>query len=103
VKVTVVWATLQVQESVALDLPAGASVADAVAGSGLIDRHSLDPAKISLAIFGRRARADAPLSEGDRVELTRPLAIDPKAARVERARRKPLARGAPAKKASASE
>jgi len=102
-KVTVVWATLQVQDTVALDLPACASVADAVAESGLVTRHRLDLAGIALAIFGRRARADALVADGDRVELTRPLIVDPKVARARRARRKPRVRMPLCKKHPAAE
>ncbi len=69
-----------------VDLPAGATVADAVARSGLVARYGIDRAALGFAIFGRRVRADAPLADGDRVELTRPLVVDPKAARGERAR-----------------
>ena len=47
---------------------------------------ALDRAKLGYAIFGQRARADTPLRDGDRVELTRPLVADPKDARRRRAR-----------------
>ncbi len=86
--VTVVWATAQVQDVVPVELPPGATVADAVARSGLVAQYGLDPAQIGFAIFGRRARADATLADGDRVELTWPLIVDPKVARARRARAK---------------
>jgi putative ubiquitin-RnfH superfamily antitoxin RatB of RatAB toxin-antitoxin module len=38
-------------------------------------------------IHGKRASLDQPLAEGDRVEIYRPLAIDPKEARRRRAAR----------------
>ena len=91
-KVTVVWATAAVQDLVEVEMPAGATVADAVAESGLVADYALDQDKLGYAIFGRRAHADAPLVDGDRVELTRPLEVDPKAARATRARLKPLAK-----------
>lgn len=90
--VTVVWATAQVQDAVSVELNPGATVADAVERSGLLAQHGLDPAELGYAIFGRRARRDAPLADGDRVELTRPLLVDPGAARARRARAKPLAK-----------
>ena len=93
--VTVVWATPSIQDVVEVDLPAGATVADAVARSGLVEQYRLDPTVLGFAIFGRRVRADAGLAEGDRVELTRPLEADPKVARLRRARAKPLAKLAP--------
>lgn len=90
--VTVVWATPHVQDAVAVLLPGGATIADAVARSGLIEHYGLDPAAIGFAVFGRRRDADAALADGDRVELTRPLLADPKAARAQRAREQPLGR-----------
>jgi putative ubiquitin-RnfH superfamily antitoxin RatB of RatAB toxin-antitoxin module len=87
--VGVAWATPLVQDVTEVELPAGATVADAVARSGLVARYGIDIAMLGFAIFGRRVRADAPLADGDRVELARPLQIDPKAARAGRARAKP--------------
>jgi putative ubiquitin-RnfH superfamily antitoxin RatB of RatAB toxin-antitoxin module len=92
--VTVVWATSSLQDIVEVDLPVGATTADAAARSGLVARYGLDMAGLAYAIFGKRARADAALSPGDRVELTRPLAADPKVARARRARASPLAKPA---------
>ncbi|HVN34850.1 MAG TPA: RnfH family protein [Casimicrobiaceae bacterium] len=89
-KVTVVWATASVQDLVDVELPSGSSVGQAVDRSGLVRQHGLDPARLGIAVFGRRTARDAALAEGDRIELTRPLAVDPKAARIARARTGPL-------------
>jgi putative ubiquitin-RnfH superfamily antitoxin RatB of RatAB toxin-antitoxin module len=91
-KVTVVWATPSIQDVVDVEMPAGATVGQAVDRSGLVTRYGLDPARLGLAVFGRPSSRDVPLAEGDRIDLTRPLAIDPKAARIARARATPLAR-----------
>jgi putative ubiquitin-RnfH superfamily antitoxin RatB of RatAB toxin-antitoxin module len=45
--------------------------------------------KQAFGIFGKRTALDHPLSEGDRVEIYRALAMDPKEARRLRARKKP--------------
>ena len=84
--VTVVWATAGVQDVVAVSLPQGATVGDAVAQSRIIETYALDATQLRFAIFGRRAAAEATLSDGDRVEITRPLQADPKEARRRRAR-----------------
>jgi putative ubiquitin-RnfH superfamily antitoxin RatB of RatAB toxin-antitoxin module len=84
--VTVVWATAGLQDIVAVSLPQGATVGDAVAQSRIIETYVLDATQLRFAIFGRRAPAEAPLSDGDRVEITRPLQADPKEARRRRAR-----------------
>lgn len=87
--VTVVYAARGVEAIEPLVLPAGATVEDAVAASGLVARLSL-PATIAYAIHGQRAAPDVPLANGDRVEITRPLVADPKAARRDRAAKHPL-------------
>ena len=40
--------------------------------------------EISVGIWGRKAGLDQPLRNGDRIELYRPLLVDPKVARRER-------------------
>ena len=88
--VTVVHAAPGLEATVELEVPDTATIADAVAASGLLARFQLDPTTIAFAIFGQRADADTLLRTGDRIELTRPLTIDAKAARKARAA---LARG----------
>ena len=87
-KVTVVWATPAVQDSVDVDLPAGATVGDAVDASGLVGQYGIDISRLGFAVYGRRAFPETVLAEGDRIDLTRPLEVDPKAARIARARAK---------------
>jgi putative ubiquitin-RnfH superfamily antitoxin RatB of RatAB toxin-antitoxin module len=92
VKVSVVWATAAIQDVVEVEVLPGATIADALARSGLVPRYALDPAMLGFAVFGRRAWSHTALADGDRVELTRPLEVDPKEARLARARSKPLRR-----------
>ncbi|WAT16290.1 RnfH family protein [Xanthomonas fragariae] len=67
--------------SVLLDLPKGATVAEAVAASGL----AIEQAPAAHAVYGLVAGPEQVLREGDRVELLRPLLLDPKEARRRRA------------------
>ena len=72
-----------------LELPEGASVNDAIELSGVraaFPQLQIDGARIG--IFSRRTTLSAPLRDGDRVEIYRPLKIDPKEARRRRARAK---------------
>ena len=85
VKVTVVWATPHIQDVVALTLPAGATVATAIARSGLIVAYGIDPAATRAGLHGRVVPDETPLRDGDRVEICRPLVVDPKEARRLRA------------------
>jgi putative ubiquitin-RnfH superfamily antitoxin RatB of RatAB toxin-antitoxin module len=71
-----------VVDEVALVLPAGATVADALRASGLHDRHpnvSLDACP--LGIWGSRCRPADLLRDRDRIEIYRPLQVDPMTAR----------------------
>lgn len=72
-----------------LELPAGASVADAIEASGFRTAHpSCSPDDMQVGIFAGKVRMDARLRDGDRVEIYRPLKIDPKEARRKRAGKK---------------
>lgn len=91
--VEVAYALPSKQRIVALRVPEGTTARQAVA---LADLPSLFPelpeetfAQATLGIFGKALRDPdtQPLREGDRVEVYRPLAIDPKVARLERAKR----------------
>lgn len=68
-----------------LSLPEGATVADALAACGEgAARGVLGGGEGLLGIWGRAAAPDARLQHGDRVEVYRPLQVDPKMARRER-------------------
>lgn len=69
-----------------LALPAGATVADALRGSGFVADLQAD---VQVGIFGRLANFATPLRDGDRVEIYRPLKLDPKEARRRRAAKRP--------------
>jgi putative ubiquitin-RnfH superfamily antitoxin RatB of RatAB toxin-antitoxin module len=68
-----------------LDVAPGATVGAAVAQSGIAERIDVSRGALGYAIFGRRVAASEPLADGDRIEITRPLAADPKLARRRRA------------------
>ncbi len=80
--VEVVHALAERQERVRLTLAEGATAADALDARGLSGRG------LALGIGGRVVPASRRLRDGDRVELLRPLAQDPKEARRQRARRR---------------
>jgi hypothetical protein len=84
VKVEVVYAHPQGAQVVSVNLPAGATLRDALAASGF----ELNVEQQAFGIFGKRAALDQPLKPGDRVEIYRPLAMDPKEARRLRARKR---------------
>jgi len=87
--VEVVYALPSGEDAVTLTLAAGATVAEAVRASGVLERHpEIDLGRHRIGIFGRVVAAQAPLRDGDRVEIYRPLTIDAKEARRGRAFRR---------------
>ena len=63
----------------------GATVAQAIERSGLPQaRPGFDWRRAGVGLWGRKSGPDAVLREGDRVEVYRPLQVDPKLARRER-------------------
>ena len=89
-RVEVVYALPLVQDVVSLEVAVDTTVAQALAASGILARHpDIDLSATALGIWGRRVTPDALLREGDRVEIYRPLQVDPKEVRRRRAARKP--------------
>jgi putative ubiquitin-RnfH superfamily antitoxin RatB of RatAB toxin-antitoxin module len=87
IPVEVVYALPERQTLLALQMPAGATVREAIEQSGVLQLHpEIDLSQAAVGIFGRRAPLDARLREHDRVEIYRPLTADPKDARRRRAR-----------------
>ncbi|HET9189476.1 MAG TPA: RnfH family protein [Rudaea sp.] len=85
IRVEVAYADPQRQVLLAVAVAAGSTVADAIAASGILAQlPGFVPAGIG--IFGRLVEPDTLLRDGDRVELYRPLQIDPKQARRNRVR-----------------
>lgn len=71
-----------------LDLEEGATVSQALRASGLATEFpALDLESAALGVWGRKAVPGQRLRERDRVEVYRPLQVDPKLARRERFRR----------------
>ena len=68
-------------DQVQLTLPAGTCLRDAVAASGLCQRHALAPESVEAGIWGRKLPLHTLLRERDRIELYRALRVDPKEAR----------------------
>ena len=61
------------RESVALDLPAGSTVADAVAAVRSLPGGSLLPARPLVARAMAQVRAEVPLTAGDELALLPPM------------------------------
>jgi uncharacterized protein len=76
-----------VVDRVTLDLDGPVTVADALRLSGVLERHGLQMERILAGIWGRVQAPTTMLRAFDRVEVYRPLTVDPKEARRLRYRR----------------
>jgi putative ubiquitin-RnfH superfamily antitoxin RatB of RatAB toxin-antitoxin module len=82
ISIEVVFAAPDRQKLVTINMAAGASVAHSIAASGLATEFpDYRFENLEFGIWGRMVSADHPLLPGDRVEIYRPLAIDPREAR----------------------
>jgi putative ubiquitin-RnfH superfamily antitoxin RatB of RatAB toxin-antitoxin module len=82
VRVEVVYALPQRAIEIALVLPVTATVADALAAAAADLRSAgVDVAAAEVGVFGAVVGRNRVLEPGDRIEVYRPLAVDPKAAR----------------------
>lgn len=85
--IQVLYINQNIQSLVNTEVPEGVSVKQAIKKSGLLDKHpdiSLD--KNQVGVFGELASLETVLHEGDRVEIYRPLSMDPMEARRLRAK-----------------
>ncbi|KRW80854.1 RnfH family protein [Marinobacter sp. P4B1] len=90
-QVEVAYARPDKQQIVPVKVPEGATALEAVKLSGIVDIFpEIEPDAIDMGVFGKVIKdpASHELREGDRVELYRALKIDPKQARLNRAKKK---------------
>ncbi|MGR8936034.1 MAG: RnfH family protein [Gammaproteobacteria bacterium] len=84
--VEVVYATPERQELIALRIAEGATAAQAIEQSGIVQRFpEVETAPAAIGVFGKLCTPDRLLEDGDRVEIYRPLRADPKELRRQRA------------------
>ncbi len=84
----------------------GTTIEQAINLSGILDHFpDIDPGNVNkVGIFGKLAKLDKVLQDGDRVEIYRPLIADPKEVRRKRAAEgKVMTKGAAEKSASSPE
>jgi len=61
-----------------LDVPEGCTVREAIEHSGLLSQYpDIDLAQQRVGIFGKLTKLDAAVTDGDRVEIYRPITVDP--------------------------
>jgi putative ubiquitin-RnfH superfamily antitoxin RatB of RatAB toxin-antitoxin module len=88
ISVEVVFAENQQQKIVKLYVPPTSCVAEIIRRSGILsDFPHIDLTKNKVGIFGKLRTLDSQVEHGDRIEIYRPLIVDPKKIRRNRAKR----------------
>jgi uncharacterized protein len=90
ISVEVSFALPSTQYLVSLLVAPGISVQDAIAAASAQIPVELPPLEGNVGIFSKFVALDHPLMAGDRVEIYRPLIVDPKDQRRARAKQSPL-------------
>ena len=86
VSVEVVLATPEQQVLLAFVVEAGATVGDVIVASGIASHFpELPVGEMPAGVWGKPVTRGSAVEEGDRIELYRPLEIDPREARRQRA------------------
>ncbi|MFP3562709.1 RnfH family protein [Paraburkholderia sp. SIMBA_030] len=83
--IEVCYALADAQTLIVVDLPEGATVQQALDASGILQRHpQIDLTTQKVGVFGKLKTLDTVLADHDRVEIYRPLLVDPKVSRQRR-------------------
>jgi uncharacterized protein len=85
IRVSVIYADPNNQIELSVDVDPLARVEDAIRASGIAEKLPNGFKPVAIGIFGRIVSVNDKLRDGDRIELYRPLKIDPKEARRRRA------------------
>ena len=82
INIEIVFALPDRQSLLELSVERGTTVLEAVRASKLKDAFPDDNVEsLSVGIWGRTVSSDQKLKDGDRIEIYRPLALDPREAR----------------------
>ncbi len=91
ITVEVAYATPEVQRIIVIQVDEGCAIEDAIQCSGILELFpEIDLTKQKVGIFGKKKALMDTLQQHDRIEIYRPLIMDPKEARKKRAIRPSL-------------
>jgi putative ubiquitin-RnfH superfamily antitoxin RatB of RatAB toxin-antitoxin module len=89
IRVEVAYATPARQILLGIEVPPDCTVAEAIELSGIREAFpEMDPVPAAVGIFSRKVALDHKLQDGDRVEIYRPLLVDPREMRKQRAQKR---------------
>ena len=72
-------------DRVSVEVRPGLTILEAIEESGVLARHPIDLNRNRAGIFGKLKPLNAVVRAGDRIEIYRPLVVDPNSARLRRA------------------
>ena len=85
VAIRVAYATREEQVIIELSVPDGTTIQEAIQRSGILNRYpDIDLRRQGVGVFGQARALDYCPRTGDRIEIYRPLVLDPKEARRKR-------------------
>lgn len=89
IKIEVAYATPTAQRIITIEMVADATLEMAIQQSGILSIFpEIDLTQQKIGIFGKQRALTDKINAGDRIEIYRPLTIDPKEARRARAVKK---------------
>lgn len=92
-KIELVYALPDQQELIAMTVNKGTTVEQAIHQSGILGEFpEIDLTKNKVGVFSRVVKLEQELRAGDRIEIYRPLLLDPKEIRQQRAEKAKLKR-----------
>lgn len=84
--IEIAYATPKKNWLIALDVEAGTTIKEAIISSGILNQcPTIDLQKNKVGLFSKIVDLDTLVKAGDRIEIYRPLILDPKQARRLRA------------------
>ena len=87
IAIEIVYATLKIQKLISLRVLPNSTIEDALVQSNFLKEFpEINLETIVVGIFGKKATLNTRLKDKDRIEIYRPLLIDPMAARRKRAK-----------------
>ncbi len=85
IAIRVAYSTREEQVIIELSVPHGTTIQEAIRRSGILNRYpDIDLRRQGVGVFGQARALDYCPRTGDRIEIYRPLVLDPKEARRKR-------------------
>lgn len=89
IRVEVAYASPAKQNVIAVEVSEVSTIADAILQSGILQEFlEINLSKAKIGVFGKLVTLQTQIQDGDRIEIYRPLIIDPKQARLLRTKKK---------------